>query len=179
AEGLPPPNDYSYSCLGRERVFRYFSALHKTPGRLFRLNYAVDMRYGVIHDVCRKVRDGEEIVLTAGNVNVIWQGDANAIALRCLAHTAAPTSPINVSGPETVSVRWMAEECGRLLGKKPIFVGQEGAEGWLTNTARMCAEFGYPRVPLLKMIAWTADWLARDMPSLDKPTKFEVRDGRF
>jgi len=178
-EPLPPPNDYSYSCLGRERVFQYFSKLYGTPGRIFRLNYAIDMRYGVVHDVCRKVRDGAEIDLRMGHVNVIWQGDANAMALRCLRHVTAPTSPINVSGPETVSVRWLAEQCGKLLGKKPVFVGQESAEGWLTNTARMCAEFGYPKVPLVRMIEWTADWLARDLPTLNKPTRYEVRDGRF
>jgi nucleoside-diphosphate-sugar epimerase len=176
---LAPPNDYSYSCLGRERMFQYFSNLHQTPGRLFRLNYAIDMRYGVIHDVCLKVRDGLEVDLTVGHANVIWQGDANAIALRCLAHATTPTSPINVSGPETVSIRWLAEQCGRLLGRKPIFVKQESGEAWLTNTARMCAEFGYPSVPLVRMVEWTADWLARAMPSLGKPTKFEVRDGRF
>ena len=176
---LPPPNDYSYSCLGRERMFQYFSALHGTSGRIFRLNYAIEMRYGVIHDVCRKVRDGAAIDLAMGHVNVIWQGDANEVALRCLAHATTPTSPLNVSGPETVSVRWLAEQCGKLLGKKPVFAGQESAEGWLTNTARMCAEFGYPRVPLARMIEWTADWLARNMPSLGKPTRYEVRDGRF
>jgi len=178
-EGLPPANDYSYSCLGRERVFRHFSNVHKTPGRLFRLNYAIDMRYGVIHDVALKVRDGVELDLTAGNANMIWQGDANSIALRCLAHSTAPMTPINVSGPETVSVRWLAEQCGELLGKKPILVGQESPLGWLTNTTRMCAEFGYPSVPLFRMVEWCCDWIARGMPSLDKPTKFEVRDGKF
>ena len=178
-EALPPPNDYSYSCLGRERVFSYFSALHGTAGRLFRLNYAIDMRYGVIHDVALKVRDGAEIDLTAGAANVIWQGDANSIALRCLAHATTPMTPINVSGPETVSVRWLAQHCGERLGKKPILVGQESATGWLTNTARMCAEFGYPKVPLLRMVDWTCDWLARGMPVHGKPTKFDVRDGKF
>jgi nucleoside-diphosphate-sugar epimerase len=176
---LAPPNDYSYSCLGRERMFQYFSNLHKTPGRLFRLNYAIDMRYGVIHDVCLKVRDGLEIDLTVGHANVIWQGDANAMALRCLAHATAPTSPINISGPETLSIRWLAELCGKLLGKKPIFAKQESAEAWLTNTAQMCALFGYPQVPLLRMVEWQADWLGRGMESWGKPTKFEVRDGRF
>jgi nucleoside-diphosphate-sugar epimerase len=120
-----------------------------------------------------------EIDLRMGHVNVIWQGDANAIALRCLAHATTPTTPVNVSGPETIGVRWLAEQCGRLLGKTPVFVGAESAEGWLTNTARMCAEFGYPSVPLAQMIAWTADWLGRDMPTLNKPTRYELRDGRF
>jgi nucleoside-diphosphate-sugar epimerase len=176
---LAPPNDYSYSCLGRERMFQYFSNVHKTPGRLFRLNYANDMRYGVIHDVCTKVRDGAEIDLTVGHANVIWQGDANAFALRCLAHTTTPTSPINVSGPETLSIRWLAEQCGKLLGKKPIFVKQESPEAWLTNTALMCATLGYPGVPLMRMIEWQAEWLAHDLPTLNKPTRYEVRDGRF
>jgi len=178
-EGLPPANDYSYSCLGRERVFRHFSNVHKTPGRLFRLNYAIDMRYGVIHDVASKVFAGAEIDLTAGNANVIWQGDANSIALRCLAHATAPMTPINVSGPETISVRWLAQQCGELFGKKPNLVGQESATGWLTNTARMCAEFGYPKVPLYTMVEWCCDWIARGMTTLDKPTKFDVRDGKF
>ena len=176
---IPPPGDYATSCVGRERMFEYFSAQHGTPGRLFRLNYAIDMRYGVLHDIGRKVRDGETIDLTMGHANVIWQGDANTVALRCLAQATTPTTPINVTGPETFEVAKVAAEFGKLLGKTPKFTGKPAATGWINNAARMVKEFGAPSVPLSKMIAWTADWLARDMTTLDKPTHYEVRDGTY
>jgi nucleoside-diphosphate-sugar epimerase len=176
---VPPPGDYAVTCAGRERMFEYFSAKHGTPGRLFRLNYAIDMRYGVLHDIGRKVRDGETIDLSMGHVNVIWQGDANAVALRCLAHATTPTTPINVTGPETIEVRWLAGEFGKLLGKSPKLTGKEAATGWLNDSRRMVKEFGPPSVPLAKMIEWTADWLARDMVTINKPTHYEVRDGKY
>lgn len=175
----PPSGDYAWSCVGRERAVQYLSQKHKTPGRLVRLNYAIDMRYGVLHDVAVKVRDGAEIDLSMGHVNVIWQGDANAIALRCLAHATTPASPINVSGPETVAVRELAGEFGRLMGKKPRLTGKESATAWLTDTQRMRREFGAPAVPLKTMIEWTADWVTRALPSHGKPTHFEVRDGQY
>jgi nucleoside-diphosphate-sugar epimerase len=176
---VPPPGDYATSCAGRERMFEYFSAKHGTPGRLFRLNYAIDMRYGVLHDIGRKVRDSETIDLTMGHVNVIWQGDANAIALRCLAHTTKPTTPINVTGPETIEVRWLAGEFGKILGKTPKFDGKPSPTGWLNNSARMVKEFGAPSVPLARMVEWTADWLAHDRTTFNKPTHYEVRDGKY
>ena len=178
-EAVPPPGDYAYSCLGRERMFQHFSNRHGTPGRLIRLNYAIDMRYGVLHDVALKVRDGVPLDLSMGHVNVIWQGDANAAALRCLRHATAPTSPLNVTGPETVSVRWLAQTFGRMMDREPQLVGTESAVGWLNNAGRMNAELGYPRVPLLTMMEWTADWLMRAMPTLNKPTHYEVRDGQY
>jgi len=176
---VPPPGDYATSCVGRERMFEYFSDQYKTPGRLFRLNYAIDMRYGVLHDIGRKVRDDEEIDLAMGHVNVIWQGDANTVALRCLAHATTPTTPINVTGPETIEVSWLAREFGKLLGKTPRLTGKPAPTGWLNNAGRMVREFGPPSVPLKTMIEWTADWLSRDMATLNKPTHYEVRDGKY
>ena len=174
-----PPGEYANSCVGRERLFQHFSAQYGTPGRLFRLNYAIDLRYGVLFDIASKVRDGKPVDLSTGHVNVIWQGDASRYALRCLAHATNPTSPINISGPETLSVKWLAEAFAQLLGKQPVFTGQPAPTAWLTNTAEAMKLFGYPSVSLATMLDWVADWVARDMPSLDKPTKFENRDGKY
>jgi nucleoside-diphosphate-sugar epimerase len=173
------PGEYAQSCVGRERMFEYFSQIHRTPGRLFRLNYAIDMRYGVLFDVACKVRDKQVVDLRMGHVNVIWQGDANALALRCLRHATEPTTPINVSGPETISVRWLAQEFADRLGQKALIVGEEAPTALLTNTTQAVRLFGNPRVPLATMINWTADWVASNRPSFNKPTHFEVRDGVY
>ena len=175
----PPPGDYAWSCLARERLFEYASRRFATAGRLIRLNYAIDMRYGVLHDIARAVFAGAPVDLATGHVNVIWQGDANAQALRALAHCTSPTSPLNVTGPETVSVRALAHAFAERFGKRPRFAGTESATAWLSDSTAARRLFGAPRVPLSRMIDWTADWTLRDGASYDKPTRFEVRDGRF
>src|SRR5574341_362130 len=176
---LPPPGDYATSCVGREQAFRYGSRKHGTAGRLMRLEYAIDMRYGVLHDIAAKVFAGAAVDVTMGHVNVIWQGDANEQALRLLAHCTAPTSPINVSGPDVVSVRRLAQEFGRRFGKKVVFSGNESKTAWLVDTTEAKKLFGAPRVPLATMLDWQADWTARGMPGLGKPTHFESRDGKY
>jgi nucleoside-diphosphate-sugar epimerase len=174
-----PPGEYAQSCVGRERMFEYFSRKFATPGRLFRLNYAIDMRYGVLHDIATKVLTGQPIDVSLGHVNFIWQGDASAQALRCLAYCDTPTSPINVSGHEILSVRDLAAGFGKLLAREPVIVGKEEPTAWLTNTSQATKLFGLPVVDTKRLMAWTANWVARSMPSLGKPTKYEVRDGRY
>jgi NAD dependent epimerase/dehydratase family len=174
-----PPGEYAQSCVGRERMFEYFSRKFSTPGRLFRLNYAIDMRYGVLHDIATKVLSGTPIDVSLGHVNFIWQGDAASQALRCLAHCTTPTSPINVSGHEILAVRDLAAKFGARFGREPVIVGKEEPTAWLTDTSQAVELFGLPIVDTEQLIAWTADWVARAMPSLGKPTKYEVRDGRY
>jgi len=174
-----PPGEYAQSCVGRERMFQYFSRRFGTPGRLFRLNYAIDLRYGVLHDIASKVAAGKPIDLTISHVNFIWQGDAAAQALRCLVHAESPTSPINVSGPQILPVRDLAIRIGERLGRHVQFIGTPQPTAWVTDTRRALALFGQPVVDTERMIAWTADWVARAMPSFNKPTKFEVADGRY
>jgi len=176
---LPPPGDYAASCVGREKAFEYGSLKHGTPGRLLRLEYAIDMRYGVLHDVGARVFSGQPVDVTMGHVNVIWQGEANEQALRLLAHCTAPTSPINVSGPEVVSVRSLAAEFGSRFGKQPLVTGAESPTAWLVDTRAAQKLFGAPRVPLAQMIDWQAAWIRRGGESLGRPTHFETRDGKY
>ena len=176
---LPPPGDYATSCVGREKAFEYGSLKYGTRGRLVRLEYAIDMRYGVLHDVASKVFAGQPVDVTMGHVNVIWQGDANEQALRLLAHCTMPTTPLNVSGAEVVSVRALAAEFGKRFGRTPVVSGTEAPTAWLVDTRAAQQLLGAPRVPLAKMMDWQADWIARGGPSLGKPTHFETRDGKY
>jgi nucleoside-diphosphate-sugar epimerase len=175
----PPPGEYANSCVGRERMFEHFSRQHGTPGRLIRLSYAIDMRYGVLHDLARKVLARDPIDLTMGHVNVIWQGDANAQALRALAHCTAPTSGLNVSGADVTSIRAVAVAFGERLGLSPVFTGTSAPTAWLVNTGEAQRLFDPPEVALETLIEWTADWVARGLPSLGKDTHYDVRDGNY
>jgi nucleoside-diphosphate-sugar epimerase len=175
----PPAGDYANSCVGRERMFEYGSRKYGTPGRMVRLSYAIDMRYGVLYDVASTVFAGTPLDLTMGHADVIWQGDANEQALRLLAHCTLPATPINVTGPRHTSIRWLAGEFGRRFGRAPLFSGQEAPTAWLEDTTQAQALFGPPRVGIDAMIDWVADWVRRGGPSLGKPTHFSTRDGKY
>ena len=176
---VPPPGDYAWSCVGRERMFEHGSRRWGTPGRLVRLSYAIDMRYGVLHDVAQAVFHGRPLDVTMGHADVIWQGDANEQSLRLLAHCTSPATPINVTGPQHVSVRWLAGEFAQRFGRQPVLTGQEAPTAWLIDTREAQQLFGAPRVPLATMIDWAADWVAQGGASLNKPTHFSTRDGKY
>lgn len=180
-ESCPPDpvGEYAQSCLGRERIFEYFCGRFGTKALFFRLNYAIDLRYGVLLDVAQKVWRGEPIDLRMGYVNVIWQGDVNNAAIRALTLCRNPPGILNVTGPETVSIRWLAEVFGRIFRKKPAFENEESETALLSNASEYHRLFGYPRVPLKRMIEWVAHWVMIGGPTLNKPTHYEVRNGRF
>jgi nucleoside-diphosphate-sugar epimerase len=180
-ESVPmgPMGDYSNSCVGRERIFSYFSRSNGTPMLMFRLCYAIDLRYGVLHDVARKVLHGEAVDVTMGAANVIWQGDANARAIQSLQHTAWPPTLLNVTGIERVSIRQLAHEFASLFGVDAKIVGTEADKAWIWDASRSYELFGTPQVSLPEMIEATAQWMQRGGASLGKPTHFEVTDGTF
>ena len=176
---VAPIGEYAQSCLSRERICTYFSSRFGTPMAILRLNYAIDLRYGILLDIAEKVYAEEVISLQMGSVNVIWQGDANAIALRAFAHCQSPPLVLNVTGPETVSIRYLASCFGTLFNKPPRFEGEETATALLSNASRCHQLFGYPRISLGQMIEWVAEWVRIGGTTLRKPTHFEVRDGKF
>lgn len=174
-----PKGEYAQSCLGRERIFQYFSAKYQIPMLIYRLNYAVDMRYGNLLEIALMVQENKEIDLTNGHMNVIWQGDANEIALRSLLICKSPAKILNVTGPETVSIRWAANELGKLLEKPPVFTHQEEPNILLNNASQCHRLFGYPKVSLREMIEMTANWVKIGGETLNKPTHFQERSGKY
>ena len=179
SDPLLPVGEYAASCVGRERLYEYFSRTSNTRLAIVRLNYACELRYGVLVDLARQVQAGEPIDLSMGAVNVIWQGDANAMTLQSLARAWSPPFVVNVAGPETLSVRRICQHFGELLDKQPNFTGSEGSEALLSSGQLGHQLFGYPRVGIRQLCQWIAQWLKSGQPLLDKPTKFQVKDGMF
>jgi nucleoside-diphosphate-sugar epimerase len=178
-DALGPVGEYAQSCLARERLFEYVSREQGTPCLLFRLFYAVDLRYGVLVDLARKIQRGQPIDLTVGHVNVIWQGDASSYALRSLGLASSPPRALNVTGPDQVSVRTIAEALGRRLGRTARFSGTEGPSVLLARSDRCRQLLGEPAVSLERLVEWVAHWVESGGRSLGKPTHFERADGRF
>ncbi len=181
AEETPPEpvGEYAMSCLGRERILEYSAVTSGTPTALIRLNYAVEMRYGVLVDLARSLLAGEPIDLTMGHVNVVWQGYANEVVLRALLLADVPPTVLNVTGPEQVSIRQVATALAARLGVPARFTGQEAENALLSNAGRCHRLFGYPDVTLGELVDHTAAWVGSGRPLLDKPTGFQRRDGRF
>lgn len=179
-ENYPPQpfGEYAQSCVGRERIFQYFSSLYNTPILIFRLNYANDVSYGVLLDIAYSVKEDKPIDLSMGHVNVIWQGDANERALRSLNHCEAPPKILNIAGP-IVSVREVAEEFGRMFGHTPRFFNEEQSTALLSNATESYRLFGSPKVSLKTMMGIIADWINQGGKILHKPTHFQEREGQF
>ncbi|MET8990169.1 NAD-dependent epimerase/dehydratase family protein [Nonomuraea wenchangensis] len=176
---LGPVGDYAMSCLGRERVLTHFAERNSTPMSLLRLNYAVELRYGVLVDLAQKVLAGQPVDLTTGQVNVVWQGYANEVTLRSLLLADVPPYVLNVTGPELISVRQAALALGEALGREPVFTGEPAPTALLSNASRCHRLFGYPELTPAELVEHTARWVADGGPLLGKPTKFDRRDGRF
>ena len=179
-EDAPDPvGEYAQSVLGRERMFEYGSQEHGTKIAIVRLNYAVEMRYGVLVDIGLKVKRGIPIDLSSGHVNVIWQGDNNAMTLRTLGLCSSPPKVLNITGPEILSVRETAELFGSLFRIEPLFANEETGKALLANASQALRMFGRPRVSVEQMVHWIADWLLHERPLFDKPTSFEVTNGKY
>ncbi|MBD1261672.1 epimerase [Maribacter polysiphoniae] len=174
-----PVGEYAQSCLGRERLFQYGSLENKTPISLIRLNYAVEMRYGVLVDIALKVKNNEPVDVTMGYANVIWQGDANAFILQSLLMCESPAKILNITGLETISVKNVAIKFGKLMGKEVVITGKEDREALLSNATQMEKEMGDPEVSVDSMIKWVADWVDSEHRVHGKPTHFEVKDGKY
>lgn len=180
-ESTPPDpvGEYAMSCLGRERMFDYFSDNHGERVVKWRLNYAVELRYGVLWDIATKVHTGQPVDVTTGFLNCMWQGDTADYALRSLELATSPATALNVTGPEILAVRDVAHRFGRLFGKEPVFTGQENGKAYLCNAIKANALFGNPAVPVGKVIDWIAHWIQIKGQALGKPTHFETQDGKY
>lgn len=176
---IGPPGDYANSCVGRERIFTYFAKKKNSPLALYRLNYAIEVRYGVLVDIAQKVYQGEPVDISTGHVNVIWQQDAVARAIQLLDHAAVPPFILNVTGPETHSVRDLAERFGKIFDRPVKFEGEEQPTAWLSNASKSMELFGPLTVELDQMIEWVADYMKSGGDLLGKPTGFEARSGKF
>ncbi len=177
---LPDPiGEYAQSCLGRERVFQYFSTKNNTPTLMFRLNYANDVTYGVLLDIAKAVNEARPIDLRMGYVNIIWQGEANEMAIRSLNHCSVPSKIINIAGPETASVRTLAEKFGLMLNKKPKFINEEQNTALLSNASESYRLFGNQKVSLAQMTEVISGWIIDGGKTLNKPTHFQEREGKF
>jgi len=174
-----PVGEYAQSCLGRERIFQYSSAKYNTPIFIYRLNYANDVSYGVLLEIAKSVNEEKPLDLSMGHVNVIWQGDANEMAIRALHHCAVPAKIVNITGHETVSVRWVAQQFGILFDKTPQFINEEKSTALLSNAAESVRLFGYPRVTVKQMIEVLAEWIKQGGKTINKPTHFQEREGQF
>lgn len=179
SDPLQPEGEYAMSALGRERVFEHFSRTLDIPVALIRLNYATELRYGVLVDLATKVYRGEPVSLEMGYFNTIWQADANEIILRSLEHAETPPAIVNLTGPERLGVRELAQRFGELLGKEVQFIGSESAAAFLSDSRSARERFGPPATSLDSMLEMTADWVGRGQPTWNKPTHFEVRDGKY
>jgi len=176
---LNPAGEYAMSCVGRERIFEHFSRLNKTPMTILRLNYASELRYGVLLDIAQRVDAGHPVSLSMGYLNTIWQADASAMALESLAYATAPPNVINITGPELLSVQQVAKEFGERLGKPVRFEGTESNDALLSNAHKSFELFGHPNVNAQQVVDWIAAWLKMGGPTLAKPTHFEERAGHF
>jgi len=174
-----PAGEYAMSCLGRERILEHFSRTANTKVSILRLNYATELRYGVLVDIAQRVYSGRSVEISMGCLNTIWQADASAVALASLLHASSPPFVVNITGPEVLSVRRVAEDFAERFGKAVQFDGVEAADALLSNAAKAFQLFGKLRVSYEQMTAWIADWIERGGETLAKPTHFEERAGRF
>ncbi|MCM4172787.1 NAD(P)-dependent oxidoreductase [Arenibacter sp. TNZ] len=174
-----PIGEYAQSCLGRERLFQYGSLEHKTPISLIRLNYAVEMRYGVLVDIALKIKNNQPVDVTMGYANIIWQGDANAFVLRSLMLCENPARILNLTGLERISIHDVAKKLGKLMGREVVITGKEDKVALLSNASNIIKSMGKPVVSVDEMIKWIADWVNSEQRVHGKPTHFEVKDGKY